>query len=65
MGFLYGKPTGAYRANGTPHRQPRLVRRLWCVLTGLVDGERGHRPKFAAHPSGSCIHCGYWPRAAK
>jgi hypothetical protein len=44
-----------YRADGTPHRQPSLLRRWWCFLTG------GHTCKYSANPSGSCIDCGWLP----
>jgi hypothetical protein len=63
MNILYGRPTGTIRADGTLHRQPRFIRRMACVLAGLVRGDRGHRPKFDAHPRGSCIGCGWWPAA--
>lgn len=50
-----GVTTGAVRADGTPHRQPTRFRQWVCRRTG------GHRRKFGAHPSGSCVRCGYWP----
>lgn len=56
MGLLYGESTGAYRRDGTPHRQPTKLRQAWCKLR---HGD--HRCKFGAHPGGSCINCGYWP----